>query len=317
MRVLVTGGAGFIGSHIVGRLIDQGIYVTVLDNLSSGKYENILEFENNPVFSFVKGDVADFELCLSLSKRTDYIIHLAALVSVPKSIELPLLNHSSTLTGFINILEATRINSVKKIVYASSAAVYGIDETIPKVEEVTDKAASPYALAKYVDELYARLYYDLYGVKSIGLRYFNVYGPKQDPSSAYSGVISIFIDKATKNKNLLVYGDGENTRDFIFIDDVVQANLLAMKTQEVSCDVFNVGTEIETSINQLAAAIKEITSNKKPIIYLSSRIGDIKKSVASIKRINQSLSFIPSTNLEIGLAKTINWYKNRDSSFKE
>ncbi|HOI46528.1 MAG TPA: SDR family oxidoreductase [Bacilli bacterium] len=308
MNILVTGGAGFIGSTICERLLSLGHKVIALDNLSSGHMDNIKPFMDNPLFTFIKGDVSNFETCLTLSVGMDVIIHEAALVSVPKSIEEPILNHSSTLTGMVNVLESARINGVKRIVYASSAATYGLDDHYPKVEEHTSDALSPYALAKYVDELYAKLYFELYGVSSVGLRYFNVYGPKQDPSSPYSGVISIFIDKVVSNQPITIYGDGSNTRDFVYVEDVVDANILAFESNSQGAFVYNVGTEIETSVLELAKLVLKTTNKKIDILFKDARSGDIAKSVASISKIKKDLGFTPRIRLNEGLSNTIKWY---------
>jgi len=311
MKILVTGGAGFIGSNITGRLLEKGVEVIVLDNLSSGYKKNVEEFEGNPLFSFLLGDVANFEVVEACAKGVDAIIHQAALVSVPRSIEEPLLNHASTFTGFVNVLEAARRLNIPKVIYASSASVYGDDPTLPKQEESIGNPLSPYALCKHGNERYADMYHRVYGVKSVGFRYFNVFGPKQDPSSVYSGVISIFIDRAFKKEPLTIYGSGEATRDFIFVSDVVDAVFLAIENEEATCEVFNLGTGKETSVLTLAQTIQTIVGNKKPLTYQPKRSGDIDRSVASIEKISKRLGFKPKTSLMEGLQTTIAWVKEK------
>jgi nucleoside-diphosphate-sugar epimerase len=294
-KYLVTGGAGFIGSRICELLIEEGNTVKVIDNLSSGKLSNLDLVINNPNFNFINGDIRDFNLCLEAAKGMDYIIHQAALVSVPKSIEVPLENKSINVDGFVNVLEAA--------VYASSSAVYGDNEDEKKIETRIGNPISPYALSKYMDELYAKLYFRVYNLESIGLRYFNVFGPKQDPSSVYSGVISIFVDRLIANKDLSIYGDGTITRDFVYVDDVAKANVLAATSNIKGANVYNIGTGISTSIGNLAKILIEISKKDVQINYLPPRVGDILHSCANIKKAIDELGFNPKVEIKDGLSR--------------
>jgi nucleoside-diphosphate-sugar epimerase len=302
-KYLVTGGAGFIGSRICELLIEEGNTVKVIDNLSSGKLSNLDLVINNPNFNFINGDIRDFNLCLEAAKGMDYIIHQAALVSVPKSIEVPLENNSINVDGFVNVLEAARLNNVQRVVYASSSAVYGDNEDEKKIETRIGNPISPYALSKYMDELYAKLYFRVYNLESIGLRYFNVFGPKQDPSSVYSGVISIFVDRLIANKDLSIYGDGTITRDFVYVDDVAKANVLAATSNIKGANVYNIGTGISTSIGNLAKILIEISKKDVQINYLPPRVGDILHSCANIKKAIDELGFNPKVEIKDGLSR--------------
>lgn len=305
-RYLVTGGAGFIGSRISEILIEQGHYVRVLDNLSSGNVDNLEAIKKNKNFEFINGDIRDFETCLKVTKAIDVIFHEAALVSVPKSIELPVDNNEINISGFVNILESARLNKVKKVVYASSSAVYGDNDDIDKVEERIGKSISPYALSKYMDELYANLYSRVYNLETVGLRYFNVYGPKQDPSSVYSGVISIFMKKLLEGKELMIFGDGSVVRDFVYVDDVAMANILAANIEVMGGSVYNIGTSSPTSIGDLANTLIKIANKNVNINYQPSRAGDILYSCANINKAKTELGFMPSVGLEDGLRKIYN-----------
>lgn len=303
MKYLVTGGAGFIGSRIAEILISEGNFVRVLDNLSSGDKANLDLIINHSNFEFIKGDIRDFDDCLKACRGIDIIIHQAALVSVPKSIEQPLENNSINISGFLNILEVARINNIKKVVYASSSAVYGDNMDKLKLESRIGKFISPYALSKYADELYAKMYSSIYNLETVGLRYFNVYGPKQDPSSAYSGVISIFMKRLLANEDLCIYGDGEIVRDFIYVDDVARANILAATKSIIPGTVYNIGTSHPTSIKGLANILIKISKKNINISYLQPRKGDILYSCADISKAKKELEFIPLIKIEDGLKK--------------
>jgi UDP-N-acetylglucosamine 4-epimerase len=300
-RYLVTGGAGFIGSRISELLIEEGNIVKVLDNLSSGKLSNLEGIINHPNFEFINGDIRDFEIVKKCSENIDYIIHQAALVSVPASIEMPLENNSINVSGFVNVLEAARLNKVKKVIYASSSAVYGDNEDLEKIETNIGSSISPYALSKRIDELYADLYYRVYNVNSIGLRYFNVYGPKQDPSSVYSGVISIFVKRLIEGADLIIYGDGSVVRDFVFVDDVAKINIIASKNENDGAYIYNIGTSIPTTILELANTLIEIANKNVKINFLPPRQGDIKYSKANIDKAKKELGFVPKVDLKTGL----------------
>lgn len=300
-KYLVTGGAGFIGSRIAELLIKEGNYVRVLDNLSSGDIKNLDSIINHPNLNFIKGDVRDYAVAVEAGKEMDYIIHEAALVSVPKSIELPVENNSINVNGFVNILESARINKVKRVVYASSSAVYGDNEDTLKVESRIGNSISPYALSKYMDELYASLYARVYNLETVGLRYFNVYGPKQDPSSVYSGVISIFMKKLMENSDLTIFGDGSVVRDFVYVDDVARANILAATKKVNGSAVYNIGTSTPTTIGELAMTLIRTAKRDVKINYLESRKGDILYSCANIDKAKAELGFNPSVNIKEGL----------------
>ncbi|MFA7435932.1 MAG: NAD-dependent epimerase/dehydratase family protein [Bacilli bacterium] len=303
VKYLITGGAGFIGSRISEILIEEGNWVRVIDNLSSGDIKNLDSIINHPNFSFIEGDIRDFNACLENTKGIDYVIHQAALVSVPKSIEMPLENNSINVDGFVNILEAARINNIKRVIYASSSAVYGDNNDKLKNEDRIGNSISPYALSKYMDELYASLYNRVYNIETVGLRYFNVYGPKQDPSSVYSGVISIFMNRLLKNEDLSIYGDGSITRDFVYVDDVARANILATTTKLTTPCVYNIGTSISTSIKDLGKTLINLTNKDVKINYLPSRAGDILYSCANIDKAKKELGFNVSVKIEDGLMR--------------
>lgn len=302
-KYLVTGGAGFIGSRISELLIEEGNYVRVLDNLSSGDISNLSSIINHPNFDFIDGDIKDYITCVNASVNIDYIIHQAALVSVPKSIELPVENNAININGFVNILEAARINKIKKVVYASSSAVYGDNEDVLKTESRIGNSISPYALSKYVDELYASMYSRVYNLETVGLRYFNVYGPKQDPSSVYSGVISIFMKKLLAGEDLNIYGDGNVVRDFVYVDDVARANIQASKSVNSNNSVYNIGTSNPTTIKELANTLIKITKKDVKINYLEPRKGDILYSCANIEKARIEIKFNPEVEIEEGLLK--------------
>ncbi len=314
-KILITGGAGFIGSNIVDYLVSiNHPSVTVLDNLQTGYLSNIEAHLQK--INFIKADITNFEECLKATKNCDVILHQAALGSVPRSIENPLDTHNTNVTGFINILEAARQNKVKRFVYASSSSVYGDDSNLPKVEEKVGNPLSPYAVSKKTNELYAHVFANLYKIEIIGLRYFNVFGPKQNPTGPYAAVIPIFINNILNNKAPSIFGDGTNRRDFTYVDNVVQANILAATSQNKYAlnQVFNVAFGSTKSVNDLYAFIKQKLSSQISASYLPPRVGEIKDSFASIKKANELLNYNPTVNLEDGIEKTINWYKQ--NSFK-
>ena len=309
MRVLVTGGAGFIGSHLVDALMDAGHEVRVLDNLSSGSRYNLQKLPSE----FIEGDVADFEVVKMSVEGCDLIFHQAALVSVPKSIENPALNHDTNVTGTFNVFEAARLANVPRIVYASSAAVYGNAPKLQKSESDHVAPMTPYAMAKYNSELLAAVYAQMYDIQSIGLRYMNVFGPRQDPTSPYSGVLSIFCQRALAGEGVTIYGDGEQTRDFVYVQDVVRANLLGsahLANCNARADVFNVGGGMQISLNQIIEMLSEIRDYPIEVTYQPARKGDIKHSVADIQHIQKTLGFMPKTAVIDGLKQTLNWYQS-------
>lgn len=311
-RVLITGGAGFIGSNIVHHLVRLGHqHLVVLDNFDTG-YESNLDGALNKI-RVIKGDITSYQDCLEATRACDVILHQAALGSVPRSIANPLATHHANLTGFLNLLEAARINQVKRIVYASSSSVYGSDETLPKIENRTGSPLSPYAVTKSANELYANVFTDLYGMELIGLRYFNVFGPRQNPAGPYAAVIPIFINNCLNNETSVIYGDGTNQRDFTYVQNVVQANLLAADTnnKEAFGQVFNIAYGSTVSVNQLYQRICEKLGSDLKVSYKAPRAGEIKNSFAAIDKAGGMLGYKPEVDMETGLELTIKWYKEQ------
>ncbi len=308
MKVFISGGAGFIGSHITTSLVEQDYQVTIFDNLSTGNKSNLPNHKNVNV---VYGDISDLSALQTAMQGHDIVFHQAALVSVPQSVKDPILNHTSNVTGTFNMFEAARQAEVKRIIYASSAAVYGNHPQLPKTEASPIQLLVPYATAKYISELFADLYANLYGLESIGLRYMNVYGPKQDPSSPYSGVLSIFCRNALTSQPIRVFGDGEQTRDFIYVGDVVKANLLAMKVNltDQKSAVFNIGYGQPTSLNNILSQLTKLTNHPLEVTYEANRPGDIKHSYADISAARSQLGFTPTTTLAEGLTYTLGWFR--------
>jgi nucleoside-diphosphate-sugar epimerase len=305
-KALVTGGAGFIGSHLVDALVRADCNVTVLDNLSTGHLSNLKHIENR--ITFYKGDIRDQDILVKASKNCDIIFHQAAVVSVPQTVDNPVDSAMVNGMGTLFVLEAARKNEVKRVVLASSCAVYGNEPEIPKHEEMKPKPQSPYAVQKLTGECYARLYFDLYGLETVSLRYFNVYGPRQDPSSPYSGVISIFMIKASAKITPMIFGDGNQFRDFIFVKDVVKANLLAAKESKVQGKIFNIGTGRSIRIKDLWEMICRLEDNKIEPKYEPARIGDVRESVANIDYAKKDLGFEPEYSFEKGLKETYDYY---------
>lgn len=306
-RYLVTGGAGFIGSHLSRALVSRGNRVIILDSLESGRMENISDIVHNGHVEFMKGTVLDETGMMSVCEQVDGIFHLAALVSVQRSIDDPYLNHQVNVDGLFTVLESARRTGVQRIVLASSAALYGNLYDIPHKESLPAVPLSPYAVGKYLSEIYSSVYSQLYGVQAVCLRFFNVYGPNQDPSSPYSGVISKFLDALFQEKYFTIYGDGEQTRDFVYVNDVVQALLLSMDTDVTG--VYNVGTGVNLSINELAQTLFQIGGRKVDIRYQEARSGEVRHSCADITKSRNELGYNPAYNLEKGLAETYLWCK--------
>ena len=305
-KVLVTGGAGFIGSHLVDALVAADCDVMVFDNLSTGHFSNLRQIENR--IAFYKGDIRDQDVLIKVSKDCDIIFHQAAVVSVPQTVDNPVDSALVNDMGTLYVLEAARKNKVKRVVLASSCAIYGDDPEIPKHEKMKPKPQSPYAVQKLNGEYYARLYYDLYGIETVSLRYFNVYGPRQDPSSPYSGVISIFMTKASAKITPVIFSDGDQFRDFIFVKDIVKANLLAANESNAQGKVFNIGTGRSVRVNELWGMICRLTGNDIEPKYEPARGGDIRESVANIDYAKKSLGFEPEYSFEKGLKETFEWY---------
>ena len=303
---LVTGGAGFIGSHIVEALVSQGTPVSVIDNLSTGFMANLEPLL--PAVTFHEGDVRDEALLNTLAADVEVIFHEAALVSVPISVDEPVESAEINDLGTLQVLDAARRQGCRRVVLASSSAVYGSDPALPKQEDMQPQPESPYALQKLTNEHYARLYAHLYRLETVCLRYFNVFGPRQFPTSPYSGVISLFMDCAAKGERPVVFGDGQQTRDFINVRDVVRANLLAASSDKAAGRVFNVGRSEAITINALWAQIAGLAGNDHAPRYEEPRQGDIRHSRAAIENIKAALSFTPSVTLRDGLKETFHWY---------
>jgi nucleoside-diphosphate-sugar epimerase len=310
-EILVTGGAGFIGSHIVDRLLDEGFKVRVLDNLSTGEKKNLAQHQNKKSFQFIEGDIRNFDLVKKTVKGVDAVIHEAALVSVTRSVENPLLSNEVNITGTVNLLKACVDAHVKRFLYASSCAVYGDTETLPNHENLAPKPLSPYAVDKLAAENYAKVFHNVYGLETVSLRYFNVYGPRQK-YGPYSGVISIFINRLLKNKPPIIYGDGKQTRDFINVKDVVEANMLALSKRKAVGEVFNISTGEATTINKLTETIQKIMdkTSLKPV-HAEPRPGDIKHSYGDISKARRNLEYEPRVQLEKGLSELVKSYSKQ------
>jgi UDP-N-acetylglucosamine 4-epimerase len=308
---LITGGAGFIGSNIVEYLLKNNAgKVRVLDDLSNGYFDNIKDFLNLPNFEFIEGDIRSLKICQEAINDIDFVLHQAALGSVPRSIENPILSNEVNVNGFLNMLEAVRSNNkVIRMVYAASSSTYGDSSQLPKVEGIEGRPLSPYAVTKLVNELYADVYFKVYGLKTVGLRYFNVFGPKQNPNNPYAAVIPLFCKKIIENENPVIFGDGETSRDFTFVENVVQANIKALFSQKIkSHQVFNVACNESISLNRLVSLINTIANKEIAAIYKDERNGDIKHSLASIKKAIEFIGYTPEYNFKQGLEIVYNWY---------
>ena len=311
MRYLVTGGAGFIGSNTVDELVRRGHGVVVLDDLSSGKEENLADVRNK--ITFVKGSITDIEAVQKAMQQADYVIHLAARTSVPRSVKDPLDTNRINVDGTLNVLVAARDNKVKRIVFAASSSAYGETATLPKTESMQPLPISPYGVSKYVGELYAQTFGRCYGLENVSLRYFNIFGPRQDPDSPYSGVLSRFAIAFLDGSQPTVYGDGEQTRDFTFVENAVQANLLACEAPNVSNGVFNIGIGSRTSLNQTLELLRRISGKNLSAKYEPPREGDIRDSQADIRKACESLGYEPAVLFEEGLQRTYDWYRTQSA----
>jgi UDP-N-acetylglucosamine 4-epimerase len=310
--VLVTGGAGFIGSNIVEYLLKNNVkFVRILDNLSTGNKNNIQPFlDKYSNIEFMYGDISNLDVCKKAVKNIDVICHQAALGSVPRSVDDPLMSHISNVNGFLNILISAKENGIKRIVYASSSSVYGDDPNLPKIEEKTGEVLSPYATTKAIDEIYANVFTKCYGMECIGLRYFNIFGPRQDPNGEYAAVIPKFISLIKQNKSPIINGDGSFSRDFTYVDNAVQANCLALFTEIKECfgTAFNIGAGGQTSVLKLFTVIRdELNSNVEPI-FSTTRKGDVPHSNANINKAKNLLGYEPLVDFNNGIIKTIKHY---------
>ena len=316
--VLVTGGAGFIGSNLCESLLNNNNIVRCLDNLSTGKKENIIPFLDNKNFTFLEGDIRNLETCINAVEGVDIILQQAALGSVPRSINDPITTNDVNISGFLNLLVAARDAKVKRFVFAASSSTYGDSKALPKVEDVIGKPLSPYAITKYVNELYADVFYKTYGLETIGLRYFNVFGRRQDPNGAYAAVIPKFTQLFMQLESPTINGDGTNSRDFTYIDNVIQMNHLAATTtnKEAIGTVFNTAAGERANLLEMTSLLKEYLKEYKKeisqveIIHGPERLGDIPHSHASIDKAKNILGYAPTHNLKEGLKEAVDWYWN-------
>jgi UDP-N-acetylglucosamine/UDP-N-acetylgalactosamine 4-epimerase len=318
MRVLVTGGAGFIGSNLVEKLLnDQRVtFVRVLDNLATGSLKNIENFHANPRFEFVKGDIRNYEACLAACDSIDVISHQAALGSVPRSINDPLTTNDVNITGTLNIFTAAKTKNIRRIVYAASSSTYGDHPDLPKIEDKIGNPLSPYAVTKYVNELYARVYASLYGMELIGLRYFNIFGPRQNPNGPYAAVIPLFAEALLNNAPPTINGDGNHSRDFTYVDNAVQANILALFTtsKEAVNHVYNIACGHQTSLLELFVGLKKEAGSSMQAIHGPDRTGDVKHSLADISKARRLLGYEVKVSATEGLGRTFKWYKEQQGT---
>jgi len=320
-HVLVTGGAGFIGSNIVGFLLDNNIRVSVLDNLATGRISNLEEFSDNPLFTFIEGDITDYETCLSAMNGIDVVTHQAALGSVPRSIELPHNTHNVNATGFLNMLHATKESGVKRFVYASSSSVYGNSKVSPKNIGDEGELLSPYAVTKKLNEDYANVYNKLHTIETVGLRYFNVFGPKQDPNGVYAAAIPKFIDKMITGGELTIHGDGGQTRDFTYVMNAVKANVLGLTTDDAGAfgNAFNVACGEYFSLNDVVQEIKENLINRNKfnpnckVVNGPDRPGDIRDSLANIELTEKLLGYNEPIYFKDGMKIYCDWLEQSDN----
>lgn len=307
-KVVVTGGAGFIGSHLAEELSKRGYKVTILDNLFTGKRENVEPLLKEGKVEFIQGSITDSPLLYELFQDVSYVFHEAAIPSVPRSVENPQASHEANITGTLNVLLAAKDTGVKKVIYASSSSVYGDTPTLPKKEDMPPNPLSPYAVTKLSGEYYCRVFHRVYGLPTVCLRYFNVYGPRQDPASQYAAVIPRFINRVLENKPPIIFGDGEQTRDFTFVKDVVEANILAAESNAYG--VYNIGRGERISINKLAEIIIQLVGNNIEPVYQEARSGDVKHSLADISRA-RTFGYSPKWSLEEGLRETVNFMRRK------
>ncbi len=315
-RILITGGAGFIGSNLTEYFLAKNYEIVCLDNFSTGYHHNISTFVVNPNYTLIEGDIRNLSDCLKAVEGVDYVLHHAALGSVPRSILDPVTTNEVNISGFLNMLIASKDAKVKRFIYAASSSTYGDSHTLPKVEEIIGNPLSPYAITKYVNELYAKVFSKTYGIETIGLRYFNVFGRRQDPHGAYAAVIPLFVRKFMNYESPIINGDGNHSRDFTYIDNVIQMNELAMNTENTKAInlIYNTAYGESTSLNRLVHLLKENLKIFDPeiesvqVIYGPERIGDIKHSLASIEKAKEYLGYTPKFSIESGLGEAVRWY---------
>ena len=318
MKILITGAAGFIGANLCEYMLEKGYTVIGLDNFATGHAYNLIEFKEHPNFSFIEGDIRSFDDCLNATVEVDYVLHQAALGSVPRSIKDPITSTNVNINGFLNMLEASKQNGIKRFVYAASSSTYGDSKALPKVEENIGKPLSPYAITKYVNELYADIYSSSYGLETIGLRYFNVFGRRQDPNGAYAAVIPKFVSQFLKGESPQINGDGSFSRDFTYIDNVIQMNHLAIETKNTRAinQVYNTAVGDRITILEMTKFIREGLSEFEPSVadieikFGPDRNGDIPHSQASIQKAKNLLNYNPSHDFKQGLKESLTWYYN-------
>jgi nucleoside-diphosphate-sugar epimerase len=307
---LVTGGAGFIGSHLVEELLRRGDAVRVVDSLITGKRSNLVHL---PAVEFVEGDLADLEVARRAVTGMDYVLHQAAIPSVPRSVQDPITSNRANVDAALNVLVAARDAGVRRLVYAGSSSAYGNAPEQPKTETMPTAPLSPYALQKLVAEQYCQLFTSLYGLETVTIRYFNVFGPRQDPSSPYSGVISLFISALCEGRRPTIYGDGGQTRDFTYVANVVDGVLRACEAPQASGEVVNVATGRQVSLNELFATIKRLIGSQLEPLYAEPRVGDVRDSQADIGKARRLLGYVPTLGFEEGLERTIAWYRTHST----
>lgn len=308
---LITGGAGFIGSNILEYLLKYGAKkVRVFDNLATGRISNLEKFKSNTAFEFMDGDLRSLDACRKACEGIDYVSHQAALGSVPRSINEPWNTNDVNVGGFVNILTAAKDAGVKNFVYASSSSVYGDEKSLPKFEDKIGKQLSPYAVSKYTNELYADVFHKVYGMQVIGLRYFNIFGPNQDPNGQYAAVIPLFVSKILNREVVFIDGDGEQTRDFTFVENAIQANVLAMLSQNTDAggQVFNIAVGENFSVNQLYSQIQQLLNSDHAATYRETRKGDVRNSLADISKAKKLLGYNPAFNFKDGLKITVEYF---------
>lgn len=317
MNVLLTGGCGFIGSNLIPSLLSHPNVskLIVLDNLSTGKIENIYPYQEHGKFTFVEGDIRDKELCMQLCRNIDLVSHQAALGSVPRSVTDPITTNDNNISGFLNMLVAAKENKAKRFVFAASSSTYGDSKSLPKVEDIIGKPLSPYAVTKYVNELYAEVFSNVYGLQFIGLRYFNVFGPNQDPESSYAAVIPLFCKLILEGKNIPINGDGSISRDFTYIDNVVNMNMRSLFTENPDAvnNIYNVACGKNYSIKYMAEKLIELGKANVYLNFGPERKGDIAHSLADISKAKNLLNYSPLVHFEEGLLRTFEYYKNKFS----
>lgn len=315
MRILVTGGAGFIGSNLVEKLLQNSEVklVRVLDNLATGSFKNIEAFQQDPRFEFFEGDIRSYETCLQACQDIQLVSHQAALGSVPRSINDPLTTNDVNITGTLNMFTAAKETGIKRLVYAASSSTYGDHPGLPKQEDKIGRPLSPYAVTKFVNELYAQVYASLYGMELIGLRYFNIFGPKQNPAGPYAAVVPLFINSVLANEPPVINGDGEHSRDFTYVANAVLANELALTTKkkEAINQVYNIACGQQTTLNELLENIKELAGSDLVAKYGPERRGDVKHSLADIDKASTLLDYKPSFTIKQGLKPTFEWYRKQ------